>query len=137
MQRKLVCDLVKRVSCRSAFRCEGIQERYAFVAHSNALCAREHVAGAGRIDDAIGYAHHVFGSNRLGKRLARLFFRTMSLVDHPVPDGRKQPAVRNDVAEQEAVVGNDDIRRFGAAACPVHDAACPKIGTFTLQAIGA
>ncbi len=68
--------------------------------------------------------------------LARLALGGVRLVDDPVTQRRQDAALRDDVAEQQRVVGDDDVRARGPAAHPVQVAQLREEPAALLGAVG-
>ena len=80
---------------------------------------------------------NVFLCQLKGKCAPCLAFGAVGLIHHPIADGREQASVGGKIAEQEAMVGNDDIGGLGLAARTVDEAGRAAERAFATQAIVA
>ena len=115
------------------------QRRRGFIArHDNgALRPHEDVAPRFLGSYAAREGENVFLCQLKGKCAPCLAFGAVGLIHHPIADGREQASVGGKIAEQEAMVGNDDIGGLGLAARTVDEAGRAEERAFATQAIVA
>ena len=70
-----------------------------------------------------------------GPLAAGLGLEGVGLVDDPAADGRQDLAVGGDVAQEQRVVGDDDVRAAGAAAGAVEQALVGEVRASAAQAL--
>ena len=117
---------------------ERIEQRFAFlfraVQDHTALRAGEHVPTSIICRYSARLSKDILSIKLDGKSTARLAFGTMGLIDRPVANRRQQAAISGHVAEQQAMIGNQDIRSFGTLARPVDEAQVAEERTLAAQA---
>ena len=117
---------------------ERIEQRFAFlfraVQDHTALRAGEHVPTSIIYRYSARLSKDILSIKLDGKSTARLAFGTMGLIDRPVANRRQQAAISGHVTEQQAMIGNQDIRSFGTLARPVDEAQVAEERTLAAQA---
>ena len=117
---------------------ERIEQRFAFlfraVQDHTALRAGEHVPTSIICRYSARLSKDILSIKLDGESTARLAFGTMGLIDSPVANRRQQTAVGSHVAEQQAMIGNQDVGSFGTLARPVDEAQVTEERALAAQA---